>query len=75
MSFPFVTSEPEPDYYKYRVSVWAALKVFQRISRKCLELKASIQLATVNKNFDNCAWKLQKINFKTCHWKTYFDLF
>ena len=33
LSFTFPTSEPKPGYYNYRVGMWAALRVFHRISR------------------------------------------
>ena len=45
-------------------------KKIRRKSLKCLESKASAQLATRNENFDNCTKKMRKITEKKFHRKT-----
>lgn len=44
----------------------------KKISEICVELKASAQVATQNKNVDNCAEKLHNISSKNSHKENYF---
>ena len=44
----------------------------KKISEICMELKASAQVATQNKNVDNGTEKLYNISSKNSHKKNYF---